>query len=380
MKVLVLGASNCLGPHSFAAFMAKEFFQLDGTEVVTCAIGASPCSAGLYDATQIDLSLFDIAIIDFEVNETGLVNSKVRSQKDSATAMIALIHKLRSSGVTPIVTIFPSITGQATASSGERIHLEAAMAGGAAVFNMAEIFRQALPTRGEFEAVLADPVHLIYTIRQTVGSMFVRAIRHVRSFAPSWDIQPVPSAIGRSISARGLGRPIIERSSSVRKSQLIAIEVNDELHLPIATDERLLALIVNAGALGGLVEISSPSNRVVKQVSFYWNKEEPDAYLIQTVDIGAEIRGGDMGVTLRVLPAGSETKPTESTLHSRTVDGRYGRVEIEGIILLKDTGSEPPTNVIVRRGLNHDLRPSVAISDLLDNIKKQLGLPCATIQ
>ena len=60
----------------------------DEIDKVRKALG-SRC-AGLFDATQIDLSSFDTAILDFEINESGLLNRRLYKAIDVTAQAAAL--------------------------------------------------------------------------------------------------------------------------------------------------------------------------------------------------------------------------------------------------------------------------------------------------
>lgn len=374
MNVLVLGSSNSIGPSAFPVHMANMLSLADtDVRVVNHSIGASPGSAGLYGALAADLSGFDVAIIDFEINESGLMGRQLRTADEVGAVMQALIFELRRHGVTPLITVLPTKLGQRGETMGERAHIAAAQSASVPWLNLSTLFRRLDAEGGKSAALMRDDVHMNHLATPIVGRLFARAVEHVMRHPAKQVSEPVPPQRGRAVLATDIttGDAVVERASRLRTSQCAVLQTGSELMLPVAEDERLIALVVNTGAPGAMVEFTAGAQRVVKRMICCWNTGAPDNLVVQTMDLRDAMRGGADGIRLRILS--EDAAQTEQTLHQMApLPGRYGRVEIEAALVMRATAGDPVlAEVVIREGLEPDLLQHLPLDDLLAELKME---------
>ncbi|HVN85719.1 MAG TPA: hypothetical protein VMW17_12830 [Candidatus Binatia bacterium] len=330
MKLLVLGSSNEIGPGSYVDHLGR----LPDFEIINRSIGASSTSAGLYALLSDDTPDVRYALINYEVNDEGVLQTRIRTAEEVSLSVRTLLYLLRARGCTPVLTILPSTPARDRPSWAETLHRTLCREEGVHVVGGADLFRAAWRTGGRWDEMLRDPFHMGLAATPIVAAAFARAFRALDATSPTpreWTTTMLPI---RVVPAAVLVPPErrVFRASSHRSAWHAVLRLGERLTVPVGPGERLLAMAINSGAPGATVAFTSDGQRVVKRLAVSFSEKTRGEFISVVVDFKQAVPGGTSGILIEVLPADAEE--TEPTLHQQPVaNGRPGVIEIEGFVV-----------------------------------------------
>ncbi|MBI3769071.1 MAG: hypothetical protein HY271_11350 [Deltaproteobacteria bacterium] len=362
MKLLVLGSSNAIGPYSFVDHLGR----VPGFEITNRSIGASTSTAGIYALLAEDSSAFDYVLIDYEINEEGALQERLRTVEEASLSLRSLIFALRARDCTPLLTIVPTTHGRDRPSGAEKLYRKICREESVHVMSIADFYRRAFRRGGAWDRMLRDPFHMAVETTPIVAEAFARAFRvleAVRATPREWTSRVVPM---RAIPAADLvaSDRRVRRASSHRSAWHAVLRRGDRLSIPVGSGERLVGLAINCGAPGAKVAFVANGARVVKRLVIYFDQARLDKFISVLVDLNQAMPGGPGGIDLEVLPANAEE--TERTLHQQSiVEGRYGEIEIEGFVIAASTPVLSRCIGVARPGVPCDLGGVIDSEDLV---------------
>ncbi|MDJ0390422.1 SGNH/GDSL hydrolase family protein [Roseomonas sp. E05] len=373
MDVLVLGTSNCIISDSFI----KYFEKFAGYRIENRSIGASSNSVGLYILETLKDRKFDFAILDYEINDTGVLGRGLKTADDIRENIRSIVAITRSMGCTPILTIIPSYGTLQNVSEVERAHLDVCRQEGVHFLNVADLFREALKqgltTR---DALMRDSAHMSARVTPLIGEVLAKGLQNILATAAEPKNHRTAVRKMRSIPAAAVFAPqaLIERRSSIYSSHYGRLRQGETIRLPVREDECLLALVMNTGALGANVAFRNGREEVVKPLIVYWDENKPDWFTAICVDFKRQLPGGHNGIEITAL--GPDAQPTEATLHQKPfLPGRYGEVEIEGFLIGTQAKLEVTSEVQSRPGLPLSLLEMTGQQRTLERLSALTPLP-----
>jgi hypothetical protein len=366
MDVLVLGTSNCLISESFI----KHFQKFSGLQIDNRSIGASSSSVGLYILETMEQKNFQFAILDYEINDSGVVGHNIKSIDDIRENIRSIVAITRSYGATPIITIIPSHETLRAATPAERAHLEVCKQEGVHYLNVAEFFREALSRKlVTLDFLMRDSAHMSTLVTPLIGEALAKGLGAINAAISQQTTHHTAVRKLRAVKAQSLfpEGSIIERKSSVYQSTYGKLRQGMRITVPVDENESLLALMMNTGGLGANVGFSSGESSAVKSLVVYWDKKNPDWFTAICVDFKHPLPGSRSGIDVEILQPDAE--PTERTLHQKPfLDGRYGEVEIEGFLIGTQAKVEVDCTVIARPTILLDLWNIVGREDFLGRL------------
>jgi hypothetical protein len=143
-----------------------------------------------------------------------------------------------------------------------------------------------------------------------------------------------PSRRSRRLLAADMTGPAhyVDHASSLHRAKFAVVRSDDTLRLPIGESEALIGLMINTGAFGAQVALSTETATIVKPMTIYWDATRPDWFTAILVDLLHPLQGSATGIVMRV--ADQDATPTEATLHQKpSLEGRYGEIEVEGFLI-----------------------------------------------
>jgi hypothetical protein len=366
MDVLVLGTSNCLISESFI----KYFQSYSGFQIENRSIGASSSSVGLYILETVDLKKFAFAILDYEINDNGVIGQNIKSIDDIKENIRSIVAITRSLGATPIVTIIPSQATLKAATQAERAHLEVCEQEGVHYLNVADFFREALSQNVvTLDLLMRDSAHMSALVTPLIGEALAKGLKTIEEAASRQTTHRTAVRKLRAVKAQSLfpENSLIERESSVYQSVYGKLQQGMRITVPVEEDECLLALMLNTGGLGANVGFSNGESSAVKSLIVYWDKKDPDWFTAICVDFKRPLPGSKAGIEVEILSPDAEA--TERTLHQKPfLEGRYGEVEIEGFLIGTQAKVEVDCTVTARPMLPLDLWEIVGRRDFSERL------------
>jgi hypothetical protein len=352
--VVVLGTSNCIGPLSFVTKIAgmKEVL------VRNLAVGASSSTTGLYMLDQIPPTKGGLGILDYWINDNDAAYNlwgETNARQVIAANLRTLGNRLRALGYLPILAILPAELA-VDALLGERLHDAFCRQENLNFVNVRSMVRKALDAGADETALMRDNWHMSERANDLFAGFIGEFLDRLPTM-PARKSRRVSSVLSsRMVAADRLfaQSALVERSSSLRSKYYGQLAKGAVINVPLAEDERIAALMVNAGAMGGTIAIRGRNAEAVKNLTFEWSNHKPEMFFSLLVDVAQPILGGQGGVTIEIIP--DERMPTERTIHGRPAPpGRDGEVEIEGILVTSAIEAEFSFAATGYRGLPLDL-------------------------
>jgi SAM-dependent methyltransferase len=187
---------------------------------------------------------------------------------------------------------------------------------------------------------MRDNSHLSAAAGEVLGGLFSALMDRMATSQPTFAEfagAMVASRVVPAVELFSVDRLVV-RQSSLRGATYGRLLAGDLLRLPAGESERIAAIMLNTGAKGGTVAIRGGNSEVIKPLTSYWREAEPEVFSSYLVDILAPVTGGAGGITIEIVD--KDRTPTEPTLMCRPVlPGRYGELEIEGVLLNATTES-----------------------------------------
>ena len=341
MDAAVLGTSNCIGPDSFVERLCTK----TRVRLQNLSIGACSSNLGLYQLSEINPTTRGIGFIDYSINDSD-AGWNLWGESDAggiiARNIRTIANHLRSKDYLPVVVITPSALELEMDLIAETLHIDACLQQQINFINLRSIFRSALARGTSQSALMRDNFHMSKSTADLVANLFGQVIELMQKTTPVRTPQTVSTMPTRVVPARELfaKAELIELGSTLRMAQYGRLKIGDIIRIPARNDERVAAIMINLGAKGATIALRGKDCEVIKAMTAYWQIDHPESYCAMLVDIGGPIIGGDLGVTIEIVP--SDIVPTEPTIHGRPArPERYGEIEIEGVLLtrLHDTES-----------------------------------------
>jgi SAM-dependent methyltransferase len=342
MDLLVLGTSNCVISDSFVDSIRPR----TGITLRNLSLGACTSSLGLYMLSEVPPVSRGVALIDY-----GLIDGWALSVWGALFGaqlernLKTLMMRLRSLGYTPLVLLAASDIDADYKPVQDRVYEAVCAAAGVSIINLRIILRRALFEGATVSALMRDGSHLSAAAGAVLGELLSALIDRMAASRPAMAeivseviaTRVVPSA--ELFSADRL----VTHESSLRRATCGRLRTGDVLRVPARQNERIGAILLNTGAKGGIVAIRGAAGEVIKSLTSYWHEADPEAFSSYIVDILAPVTGGDAGIAIEIVD--KDWTPTETTLMNRRIlPGRYGEIEIEGILLC---GTEASTEKAV---------------------------------
>jgi hypothetical protein len=352
--VVILGTSNCIGPRSFVNKLAgtKE------TVVRNLSVGASSSTAGLYMLDLVPPTGRGLSLLDYAINDNDAAHNlwgETNGRQVIAANLRTLSNRLRSLGYFPILAILPTEL-KVEPFLGEVLHDAFCRQENLNFVNVRSMVRRALHSGADETALMRDDWHMTERASELFAG-FVNAFLDRLRTMPARKSRRVSSALsGRIVPAEQLfpRGALVKRTSSLRSEYYGRLAKGAVINVPLAVDERVAALMVNAGAKGGTIAIRGRNAEAIKNLTFEWSNYKPEMFFSLLVDVAQPIIGGEGGVTIEIVP--DERMPTEPTIHGRPAPpGRDGEVEVEGILVTSAIEAECSVAAANYRGLPLDL-------------------------
>jgi hypothetical protein len=345
MELVILGTSNCIVPDSFVA----EICRRSQIEVRNFSLGACTSNLGLYASTMIDPTERGVALIDYALNDgyAAHIWGEARWRPFASRNIRTAGSRLRSKNYLPIVLVLPHDLHVDHQMSGERTHEAVCIAEKINFINLRKVFFAALRKGGTSEALMRDGAHMSGRAAQIVGTFMSDILERIAATVPSTANFATRVASHRVVLAQELFSPsrLVEHKSSLRSARYGRLLIGEVLHLPVNCGESVGAVMINTGAMGGTVVLRGKEGQVVKSLTIYWFEDRPELFSSILVDILGLVTGSPKGATIEI--ATPDSIVTEATLEGkRSLPGRYGEIEIEGVLLTQsaehiDTVSAP---------------------------------------
>jgi glycosyltransferase involved in cell wall biosynthesis len=339
--LVVLGTSNCVGPNSFIEKVAAR----TGARVRNLSVGACSSGCGVYQLDKVEAVRNGVALIDFAINDNDAGWNLWGSQRAPGIVeanITTMVARLRALNFLPILLISASDFHRRGEPFGHALHREICIKEQINFIDMRRIVLGAIEQGVPRDILMRDDCHLSDDAGEAL-SEFLAAILRGRSanssnFVAQYSASMRPS---RVVYASEIFPPagLVDRGSALRAAQYGRIVRGEAVHIPVGAGERLSGVMINNGAKGAMVALRSGDREVIKSMTAYWNPENPDEYCAMFVDIAQPLRGRPAGVTIEIVDA--DAVPTEPTLHAKSgLPGRYGEIEIEGVLLVGEDASQ----------------------------------------
>lgn len=333
MKIVVIGTSNSVKKNGWL----KSFILSRSQDtVINLSIGANCSLLGITRMLQeekvvasSDLILFDFAVNDsFLVSAKALTNEQVEEYLSAAIAHTAFLNKHA------LLVVFPSRweTEQQSITKNTQIYLDVSRRYGISIFN-GNVIAKALYERGiPLDIIFEDGSHLSDPIAQIIGIQLSRCVDEAMC-QPLLNSDPIPY---RYLSVHQIPEMEVNRI----ENSLLSLDVamldarKKEICIQLGKNEKLHALVVNSGSMGGMLEITNGKRTVVKDLYDKFSYQRPIRIAIVTLLEPMEDPG--YGICLRIQH--DSVVSTEKTGHEGPKTNAR-KVEFAGFII--STGTFP---------------------------------------
>jgi hypothetical protein len=331
MDVLVLGNSNCVGPTSFVEKIDAKL----GVKLTNLSVGACSSTLGLYQLDKVQPVQRGVAFIDFAINDSNtgwnLWNERHASRiiEDTIRTIGA---RLRSMNFLPILILL----GDERDPLSNTLHRKICMTECINFIDLRSQMVRAMHRGASRYSLMKDNCHISAGAAEEIATFFATVVRRMNGTSVTSVPRSASILQARVIYASELFPPtaLVDRGTSLRSAFHGRLAIGDSVYIPMANDERLRGLMINIGALGGTVAIRGSEAEVIKSMTAYWDAEHPEWFGSLLIDFAHPLPSCAGGLTLQMV--GPHAVPTEPTIYSKPIlPGRYGEIEIEGVLLTK---------------------------------------------
>jgi glycosyltransferase involved in cell wall biosynthesis len=330
-NVLVLGTSNCVGPNSFVEKLAAKL----GVTLANLSVGACTSTLGLYQLDKVQPIQRGVAFIDFAINDSH-VGWHLWEEKSAphivAETIRTIVARLRSMNYLPIMVLL----GHEHDPLGNALHRKTCLTEGINFIDLRSHLDLAMRRGGNRNLLLRknDDSHLSPGAAEEVAAFLATVIKRMNATSVTFMPQSAPILQARVAFAEELFPPsaLVVRGSSLRSARYGRLAIGESIAIPMANNERLRGVMINVGAKGGTVAIRGSGAEIIKSMTIYWDAKHPEWFGAFLIDFAHPLPGGVGGLIVEML--GPDAVPTQPTMHSKPiVTGRYGELEIEGVLL-----------------------------------------------
>lgn len=366
LQVVVLGSSNCIGPASFVEKLGTKI----GTKPINLSVGACSSTLGLYQLDKIPPVERGVAFIDFSINDPD-VGWNLWKESDGASIIAdnirTIIARLRAMKFFPILVFL----GDAQDPYGSALHREICKAEQVSFLDVRNLLDQALRLDVSRASLMKDDYHISAAVAEEVAATLAAILARMNESEVEYVSRSATILQARVLEAWELFSPsdLIDRGSSLRSALYGRLTMGNSLRVHLAQDEYLRAIMINVGAPGGTVAIRDDKAAIVKSMTVYWDEKQPDSFGSILIDFAHPLPGGTGVLVMQML--GVDAIPTERTIHVKPMlAGRYGVIEIEGMLLSRQDRLEFNHTAPVYNWMPLDLAELPEVRQLADRLAR----------